>query len=69
MVWAMKVRRKLGPSKVTRTAFMWGAQASGHIYTAQQYCHIYTQESLSWQLLNNAKRCCAEKLCWVLEAA
>lgn len=60
MIWAMKVKRKLGSSKVTRTAFMCGAQASGHIYTAQQCCHIYTQESLSWQVLNNAKRRYAE---------
>lgn len=39
-IWATKVRRKLISSKATRTAFMCGAQASGHIYTAQQYCHI-----------------------------
>lgn len=56
MIWAVKVKRKLGSSKVTRTAFMWGAQASGHIYTAQQCCHICTQESQSWQLLSNAKK-------------
>lgn len=60
MIWAMKVKRKLWSSQVTGAAFKWGAEASGHIYTAQQCWHIYTQESLSWWLLNNAKRCYAE---------
>lgn len=43
-----------------------GFRAYVHCTTVLSY--LDTQESLSWQLLYNTKKCYAERLCWVLEA-
>jgi len=44
-----------------------GCRAYLHCTTVLSY--LDTQESLSWQILYNAKKCYGERLCWVLKAA